>query len=381
MWYITVCLFLTIFSIAEFSKRKPTTKRLFNVIWFVLTCMLVFRYGQGTDYYEYSMIYNSVDEEGSFFVNALAHGEIGWYILNLIGVKLGMSFELFLGIVSLVEMVFVRIFIQRYSPYMILSLLLLYPTFYLTVCYSTLRQALVLCLFLGVGITLLLEKMTVKYIVLIFFLTLIHSSAVILSILPFLLDWKKNKYYLIVGFLLVIIGTKYVETSIDQDSIKGYIGGSVSIAGILVRVILFLFIWKLYVSCKNELIDRMSIEVLLFRIYFVGFAISIFFFNSATLSQRLTIPLKAVEIVLIPILLYKNRQGIKDKCSKAKRNYILPLFITLLAIMNVEFIKNIYSYIEQGNYYTWVTPLDYPYSSVFDKDEIRKYISHFDGEE
>ncbi len=381
MWYITVCLFLTIFSIAEFSKRKPTTKRLFNVVWFVLTCMLVFRYGQGTDYYEYIMIYNSVDEEGSFFVNALAHGEIGWYILNLIGVKLGMSFELFLGLVSLVEMVFVRIFIQRYSPYKILSLLLLYPTFYMTVCYSTLRQALVLCLFLGVGITLLLEKMTVKYIVLIFFLTLIHSSAVILSILPFLLDWKKNKYYLIVGFLLVIIGTKYVETYIDQDSIKGYIGGSVSIAGILVRVILFLFIGKLYVSCKNELIDRMSIEVLLFRIYFVGFAISIFFFNSATLSQRLTIPLKAVEIVLIPILLYKNRQCIKDKCSKAKRNYILPLFITLLAIMNVEFIKNIYSYIEQGNYYTWVTPLDYPYSSVFDKDEIRKYISHFDGED
>jgi len=48
--------------------------------------------------------------------------------------------------------------------------------------------------------------------------------------------------------------------------------------------------------------------------------------------------------------------------------------------MNVEFTKNIYSYLEQGNYYSWVTPFDYPYSSVFDQNKIRKYISNFDGE-
>ena len=57
------------------------------------------------------------------------------------------------------------------------------------------------------------------------------------------------------------------------------------------------------------------------------------------------------------------------------------LFFIVIAIMNVEFFKNIYSYIDQGNYYSWVSPVDYPYSSVFDKNKIKKYVSNFDGEQ
>lgn len=380
MWYITVCLFLTIISIAEYSKRKPGRKQLFNVAWFILTCMLVFRYGQGTDYYEYLLKYESVDNKGSFFVNAFYHGEIGWYILNLIGAKLGVSFIVFNGIISLVDMLMIRRFILRYSPYKVFSLLLFYPTFYLTGCYSIIRQGLALCVFLGIGVSLLVEKKTLKYFVMTFFLTLIHTSCAALAILPFLLDIKKNKYYLIIASIVLLIGLKYIDTYMNMDDVSGYVGSSVSYAGIMVRVILFFVIWRLYIFPRPSDYTNTDLERWLFKIYLTGFVISLLFYNSATLSQRLTMPFKAVEVALIPILLYRNQSYLAYFKNKIKLQTFSLIFFLVVAIMNIEFVKNINSYIEQGNYYSWVSPLNYPYSSVFDQAKIKKYISNFDGE-
>lgn len=380
MWYITVCFFLTIISIAEYSKRRPDGKQLFNVVWFVLTCMLVFRYGQGTDYYEYLIKYEGVDNEGSFFVNAFYHGEIGWYILNLIGAKLGVSFFVFNGIISLVDMLMIRRFILRYSPYKVFSLLLFYPTFYLTSCYSTIRQGLALCVFLGIGISLLVEKKTLKYLIMVLLLMLIHTSCIALAILPFLLDIKKNIVYLIIGGIALLFGLKYLDSYVNIDDVSGYVGDHISYAGILVRVILFFVVWRLYTLPRPSDYTKTDLEKWLFKIYLTGFFISLLFYNSATISQRLTMPFKAVEIALIPILLNRNQNYLAYIKNKVKLQTISLLFFLVVAIMNVEFIKNINSYIEQGNYYSWVSPLNYPYSSVFDQTRIRGYISNFDGE-
>jgi len=380
MWYITVVLLLTIFSIRDYSKGKVTPRSLFNILWLVLTFMLVFRYGQGTDYYEYQLKYESLDSSGSFLVNTLYHGEIGWYMLTLAGNKLGMSFFFFNGIISFVEMIMIRRFILLYSPYRFLSLLLFYPTFYLTGCYSVIRQGLELCLFLGIGVPLLLNKKTFKYLILIVCLSLIHTSAVALLICPFLQNWKKNKYYLIAGIILIIYGFKFIQGYFDWDSIGSYVGTNISIAGILVRVILLLLIWALY-SLPHRIKGEASYnDDVFFRIYLVGFIISLFFYNSATLSQRLTMPFKAVEIVLLPILIFSNQHYMRAIRDKTNKLIVSVLFFVVVLIMNVEFTKNIYSYLEQGNYYSWVTPFDYPYSSVFDQNKIRKYISNFDGE-
>lgn len=380
MWYITVCLFLTLSSIVEFSNRKPTRKRLFNFTWLVLTIMLVFRYGQGTDYYEYLITYERVDNEGSFFFNALDHGEIGWYILNLVGAKLGLSFYVFNGIISFVDMLMIRQFIIKYSPYNVFSLLIFYPTYYLTGCYSTIRQGLALCVFLGIGISLLVERKTLKYFIMVFFLTLIHTSCIAFAILPFFLDIRKNKYYLILGAIALLVGLKYIDTFVNIESVSGYVGSQVSYAGILVRVILFGIILRLYtLPCLSEE-QNAGLEKLLFKICVVGFIISLVFYNSATLSQRLTMPFKAVEMALLPILIYRNQNYLAAIKNKVKSQMVSLLFVLIILIMNVEFVKNIYSYIEQGNYYSWVTPVDYPYCSVFDQSEIRRYISNFDGE-
>lgn len=384
MWYISVIALLTIFSVLDFFKRKRTKMALFNILWLILTLMLVFRYGQGTDYYEYYLTYDNIDTTGSLLTNVLSHGEIGWYILNVIGNRLGMSFFAFLGIVSLLEMILVRRFILLYSPYKIFSLLLFYPAFYLTGCYSIIRQGLVLCLFLGIGIPLLTKRKTFKYLALVLLLVLLHTSAIVLAILPFLFEWRKNRYYLIAGIVLILFGINYINSYFNWDTIEGYVGSRTSIAGVMVRLILFILILILYrMSPKDN--NNVGIEATLFRIYLLGFLISLVFLKSATISQRLTMPLKATEIVLLPLLIYKNQLYLKIKNVRLKKYFanelmVSALFFLSILIMNVEFVKNIYSYIEQGNYYSWVTPTNYPYSSVFDQTKIRKYISNFDGE-
>lgn len=59
---------------------------------------------------------------------------------------------------------------------------------------------------------------------------------------------------------------------------------------------------------------------------------------------------------------------------------IVALAIVVMLMINVETVKNINSYIDQRNYYSWVNVMSYPYSTVFNKYNIRQYISHFDEE-
>ena len=72
--------------------------------------------------------------------------------------------------------------------------------------------------------------------------------------------------------------------------------------------------------------------------------------------------------------------GTRMKYLKMGSFRILASAVLVILMLNVETIKNIDSYITQGNYYSWVNPLNYPYSSIFNKDYVRRYLSHFDDE-
>ena len=99
---------------------------------------------------------------------------------------------------------------------------------------------------------------------------------------------------------------------------------------------------------------------------------------SDLISQRLTVYLKAIEILLVPLQFYSIQSKIKESQTLlAKRqgvtNNIILLTLLFVAIMNVQLIHNIRSFIIQGNYYSWVDVVNYPYINIFDKDAILKY--------
>lgn len=380
MWYLSIVILLSLLSLAEYFKRNCVTGT-FTTMWFVLWMMVIFRYGQGTDYYAYYLQYEYIDSEGVFWINALGHGEIGWYILMLLGKRTGMSFYVFLGVISSVMMLSLLRAIKKYSSYKIISLLLLYPTFYLTYCYSAIRQGLVLCLFLGGGIDLLLRKKYFYYYLFVLLLAFFHTSAVVLLAVPTLINWRRQKMRVFLGVVLIIPLVAYWRQSFILSAVESYRQVEVSVLAIIVRIIMFVIMRKLYLMSKKGSQDSMGQMVdLTYHIYEIGFIIFLSLSWMSTLSQRLTMPLKSVEILLIPSLLYYNSNTIKSILSREKLQIVTVSFLLCVAIVNVEYVKNIYSYINQGNYRSFVTPLNYPYCSVFNQQEIYTYITNFDEE-
>lgn len=384
--FIGIGIIISFIALLELNNKRNVNNKCFFGLAVILTSMLCLRYGQGTDYNGYHMQFERINPSASLLVNSLYHGELGWYMLMVIAKRLGMSFDMFIGIISLIMMMLTIRVIIKYSPYKVISLLILYPTYYLTYYYSALRQGLVLCLFLGVGLDLLLKGRFIKYFILISILVFIHSSAAVLFILPFALYLQERKMnsWLIIAYIVILFLGYSGLLNILVSRVGDYFRVSISFTAIIVRIILFFIISKMHKCCVYDSGD--NTETVFYNIYKTGFIIYIMFAFAATLSQRLTMPLKAVELLLIPLQLYKiyiNKKG--DICLNAKR-YILVfgkfqiLLSTaiLIVILNIEMIKNVYSYIGQGNYYSWVTPINYPYISIFDKNEIFSYISHFD---
>lgn len=388
--YVIIGLLLTFFAILELGNKNTYHCKLFNFLVLCLTLFLCFRYGQGTDYYGYYLQYQYVDAGGSLLVNSLYHGEIGWYILLVLAKRIGFSFELFIGILSVIMMGSIYKAIRKYSPYGITSLLLLYPTFFLTYCFSAIRQGLVMSLFLGLGVDLLIQKKYIRYYVLTLILFLFHTSAIVLFLLPVVLHFKNRRierWFLAAVLAGVIFGyTGFLNSIAVRVGVSVYFNVSISYTAILLRVILFYVIYKLHKEniVSNEEQDK--VEDILYLLYSVGFIIYLMLAFSATLSQRLSMPLKAIEVLLLPLVIgnmdRRISQGGESFLTYVKMGSIriVALVAAVILIINVETVKNINSYIDQGNYYSWVNVMNYPYITVFNKDNIRQYISHFDGE-
>jgi hypothetical protein len=104
---------------------------------------------------------------------------------------------------------------------------------------------------------------------------------------------------------------------------------------------------------------------------------------SSIISQRLTMPMKAVEILLIPLeislILSQKKITLSSKLFNNKRvsfksiTVLCMVLIVLCTVSNVEFVKNIASYLVQSSYFTEIGVYEYPYLNVFNRSQIFKY--------
>ena len=173
-WFIFI--FLTAGTVYEIFGKKAIIKK----YWFyagvlLLAVIAAMRYGQGTDYFGYRKCYGI----GNLEHYALASLEPGYRYLTYELNNLGVSYSTFVMLLSFFEMFCIGRFLNKYSPYKALSLLLFYPTLYLTYIFSCYRQAIALCIFLGFGIPLLQEKKYIKYCVIIAVAVAFHKTALL----------------------------------------------------------------------------------------------------------------------------------------------------------------------------------------------------------
>lgn len=362
--YISAYVALLLATIITKNKIK-TNEKVYKFLMIFLWLMLAFRYGQGQDYFSYQYLYNVASYGYETYLLAIGKNEIGFVALCNLFKK---SYIFFVFVVSTYEMIMLNRFIKRYSVDYTFTLLLFFPTLYLTYYFSAIRQGLVIALFIGIMLEKLEKREIKQYIFLCILASSIHAMALILLILPVIVKIPEEKILLIVGVCIVFGIFTYTgigKSILTQIPIVGIrlqphmAQQSISIFALLERVIMYICIIMLYSRCKNRIKDRNIIEWI--KIYTMGMGIYFAMLSFPLIASRIGIVFKLLEVIIIPYLIqFKTRY----------RKLIYAFVVTVTAVM---FMKNISSYIEQGNYNDNVNVFTYPYISVFNQEAIWKY--------
>lgn len=352
--YFIPLIVLTLFTIIEI-QGKDKRHYFFYVAFLFLTIAICLRYGQGTDYFGYMNVFLKRD-----------HGEIGYTILQDVFGALGLPFELLAAVIALFQMLCIQRGIMKYSPYKLFSLLLMYPTIYLTYFFSAIRQGIVIAFFLGFMLEWLFEDKWLKYVIACIILATFHSSALVL--LPLVIIKKiDNKMLLgglgaaaLIGILLFFIPAEWLSF-IKIGAVQYHIQAiELSPLGLAERTVMFVMITYFYHKTRGniQIISEEQLRIL-YRIYFCGYILAVLFFPWQLLSSRMGAAMKAVELILIPVFACEEKQI---------RKYIVFFMTAYVLLMTT---KNIQSYINQNNYegYNVIT---YPYYSIWDKEEAKK---------
>lgn len=381
--FVTVVLF----AIVGYIYREIDVV-LYNIESVILTLMLCLRYGQGTDYFSYEKIYYRLFPAGFEITDGFKqYGPLFGLIIELCK-TCGMSTIFFIGLWSFFMMLMTYIGIRKMSGLKTLSILLLFPTYYLTFYYGALRQGFALSMVLCFILPSYVRKNWLRYGTFVALSSMIHYSAAILLIIPIINRMKKSKRACIIVSLLagLIFGlvirclSEYSEVS-QIDHVGPYLQFTPSYLAVAVRILMMLIVTILYRVYSKSSLNCDSVDSM-YDLYFIGFCIYISTCPIALLSHRLTAYMKISEVILIPCLVLAIDKVAVDEdtaiigsdvwseiCLKSKRYIVFAIML----VMIVETIKNLNSYSNQGGYYHHIPFYNYPYVSVFNSQDIYMY--------
>lgn len=364
--YIIVGIGLLLGTTNEVLKRK-TNDIVYIALFSALLLMLVFRFGQGTDYFAYQYIYEKLPNQLSLKAlnDSSIHSELGWKFLCVLFRKLGLHYRVFVAFIGSVTMFFLNSFIQKYCPFKVSALFIAYPTLFLTYICSGMRQGLVICAFLGIILDLYLKKKKWKLFIAVCLCASIHTASWVLLIL--LLDVIKDfivKNERLIVFFSWIAGVSFSllgfnvslfnRTFVNNESKVSYI----AIAERLLTYIVIQILYDKYkqVNKKNELLDSIMYVYALGIIFFgITYAFPV-------VASRLCYFFKCTEIIICTIIM---------AADKYKNPEYSTMFFYIAALSIVMCLKNIDSYLSQGHYYSDITVWNYPYNNIFTMGDYR----------
>ena len=367
MIYWGVFIFLVIIALQENGKK--TSIKAFNLCFFFLTIMVMLRKGQGQDYYNYLLIYNETVHYGklSFWLVFVLSDPL-YRLLNLLAYYCGVSYYFFSALFSLLTMYFYYTFFRKYCNGSILSLLIFYSMCYIIYVYSSVRQGFAVAVEISVLYPLLLKRKWGVYYMVLLPLCLIHQSAIICALFPFIVRKKiSNNVWLIMGIIstvLMLSGVNLITKIPFPDPIairlKYYTDSLMSGRTVahIVRMILilpvFLIPYKIY--NKNE-------ELCCVRnILLAGYILYGFTAFSEVISSRLNIYFRIFECYFVYLLLYKTSLKVINR----------QIAVGYVIVYAVLFANTIKGFIIQGDY-QYCNILTYPCLTVFDGNDTIFY--------
>ena len=369
--YTVIFLSLFILSLIEILTKCINTT-IFKIIFFAMTLMLVFRYGQGADYVIYEHEYNIILLRDNLKTFILLKGDYLFWILMAVFKYLSIPFEVLVGIIALFSMKCLYKFITRHSKHKFISLFIFYCLFY--VYFDTLfRQSIALSIVLCYVFEYVIEEKYSKAILFCIIASLFHQSALIVIVGILLLKFKvlSNKNILFISIFCVILSYFGVfEGFINvlpfslRSRMMWYVHSQGNFIAFFNRLTIYIII-LLLIGFNSRARTLSEKEKLLIRMYSYFLLVYCIFFKVNLVASRLDVYFRAIEIILVPNLIY----GLKGKYFYKSAPFILIIVIGLNFYWGINYYKNIQMFLYQGNYYTNKV-YEYPYISVFNKDKI-----------
>ncbi|MGX4686670.1 EpsG family protein [Vagococcus sp. JNUCC 83] len=368
MLYFVIFCFLAISSFLNTLSKKNSII-VFNIAFALIFVLNFFRFGVGSDYFNYFYLYNLIPEFGS---NSMAldsiHGEIGYKLSVSLFKRIGIGYYGYNMFISFIMFSFLYIVIRKYSKNINLTLLIYYTMYYFTYANSGYRQGLTLVMSLAILYPLLLKNKYVAFSIGTIIFSLFHTSVLVLFIL-LIIRFNWDSYKLLFIFLssfaiyfVSIISNKNIFFSLIEpfgiDASYNFIDTSLfAVLSRLIMVCIIMFLVFMNRQNLNELENRVI------TYYLIGFSLYMLLASQSLIASRVHVYFKILELFLIPNLLFKTKKSIRVTVS------ILLIFI----IMPIFYVKEINGQKNQANLNLSNRVFDYPYISIFNKGDLYRY--------
>ncbi len=353
------------------------------VYWLAMASLFVFfslRYGQGTDYITYMSIYANVQPLHTlpnYFAYRYDTIEIGFYYLMSFFRMLRLHYAVFIALVTLFGLLGLNRFIKRFCPLPMFALTVFFAIYSLTYMESAIRQLLSISILVGFVLIDWADGRKWRALLGIVAAAFLHTSALALIALPvlfygprrlYVIEWKLRTTLLVGAGLLGVAAVltfvnltpvlKLLPAQLEYKLLTYYEQNhSFSLLALGNRALFMLIVFALAYRARHWLGEE---EKLLFNLYCVGFGVYLLLMSFDLIASRTSTYFRVVDVVLIPLLMHKNRDLVK------KTIVALPVLLGLMAFLYVKDMTAILGFAEYyGN-----NPLQYPYVTVFNPDTL-----------
>ncbi|MBR1774414.1 MAG: EpsG family protein [Bacteroidales bacterium] len=360
MYYIVFILVIIGVIKESFTGRRSV--KLFNIIFLILTLMSVFRYGQGTDYFSY-------EHEYKYLIMTWEHiksgKDSGYLLLVMIGQYIKLPFEYFIGIIASFVMFIWYQFLRKECNFSFLALLLFYVLLFFVNINSAIRNSIAFAVYLYWAYPCLINNKIIKYIFIVILASFFHLSLLILVFLPLFRNIVTNNtrlYIILFSFILMFFGIEWIIPilpSFLRNRIDLYIYSyQVNDNFIYARIIRIFYIIPIIYLIRTQSENSMTWEKYNF---FIG---TFFFYSLFSFSTDVSSRIFAYCIPFLCIILSRSNLNLTTI-----RKYIILYY---MLILNVIFFKNFVEFSKQGAYDQNISWYNFPYTSIFNKEEVSK---------
>lgn len=323
--YLIVLFILAFFSFGEiFGMNKKTKILLFFCSFLLLFLFAGLRYDVGMDYSAYEELYHDSLSKLNPEIK-----EFGWRYFFYLFQNMGVPFSVVIFLISLFTLSTAFVFIWKNSPYPFLSILIFFCfAQYYTYTFNVMRQCLATYIFFS-SLELIQRRCLVKYMLLIgFTVFFIHTSAIILFPLYFLLHRSYSLFLKVVLIAITLFSAKYFIILIaSSETYKIYLAFEQYAAKTSITSYLLIIISSFFLILEEFIKNRTSHDNILLNISFISllFLLIVCLFSETPLVLvflRFACYFTPVLIVLLPLFI--------KRCFSLRSRYIV---IPIIAVM------------------------------------------------